>query len=570
MLENNEGVTKNIYESNYEMQSYLRVTLKANTTYHLLIEGMVPYNLGSGTLDCDFYLKEADQQIEQVDLVEPVEYFDKYTPYKYGILFREKLYSSENTVSSVFLRLGKVEEGQQQQQEKDKKGAKKGAAGNGSDIQEQPLEEQRKIIFELYENDKLIQYTSGYNQAYLSFILLQANNQAEGKNYYLQAKFDLREWDGCKTASPETEGIHWFLKVQSSDTIGIVKDTAKEDREKAVAKSWEDGEPGRAAKAVNARKKLFLLKKQKQGEQLTEEELELLNEPRLTKKQREEEAQAGGKGKKAPPKKDEKKQAKKGGKQQKESQVYDKEIPIEKKYPLSKDHRMNEIRAFLKHMEEERVQEVLAAHQGLINVRSEENKQEIARKAEISVERLEQILSSSKELREQLSLLQNDQKAKIIKQFGEKSQITKEQWEQYQQKREEIKNSLSTKNTKEKELADICQSENPTISLESLEKLIEEAKAVPEMNQNLIELSYRVLKNFKINALKEKFNNALNTFDVETLKNCLQEFNDFSVTGIESDIIEKSEAMIQEASENPNFQAEKAAELKKAGKKGKK
>lgn len=42
----------------------------------------------------------------------------------------------------------------------------------------------------------------------------------------------------------------------------------------------------------------------------------------------------------------------------------------------------------------------------------------------------------------------------------------------------------------------------------------------------------------KISTLNEKFTTALSTFDVETLKTCMQEYTDMSVTGIDSEIIE--------------------------------
>ncbi len=41
----------------------------------------------------------------------------------------------------------------------------------------------------------------------------------------------------------------------SSETVGIVRDTEKEDREKAIKKSWEDREAGRAEKAKKSRTK---------------------------------------------------------------------------------------------------------------------------------------------------------------------------------------------------------------------------------------------------------------------------------------------------------------------------
>ncbi len=79
-----------------------------------------------------------------------------------------------------------------------------------------------------------------------------------------------------------------------------------------------------------------------------------------------------------------------------------------------------------------------------------------------------------------------------------------------------------------------------------------------------------VHKNLRIFALTERINNALTNFEIEILEPSLKEVEDLSVKGIDIDLLERAEAMLEEARENPNFLAEKQAELKKQGKKGKK
>lgn len=51
--------------------------------------------------------------------------------------------------------------------------------------------------------------------------------------------------------------------------MGVVRDTIKEDNVKAIKKSWEDKEPGRAVNAKTARKKYLILAKIRRGEQVT-------------------------------------------------------------------------------------------------------------------------------------------------------------------------------------------------------------------------------------------------------------------------------------------------------------
>ncbi len=56
--------------------------------------------------------------------------------------------------------------------------------------------------------------------------------------------------------------IDWKICIFSSETIGFVKDTTKEDAEKALIESWEVEQPGRAEKAKLTRMKFVERKKE--------------------------------------------------------------------------------------------------------------------------------------------------------------------------------------------------------------------------------------------------------------------------------------------------------------------
>ena len=90
------------------------------------------------------------------------------------------------------------------------------------------------------------------------------------------------------------------MKIFSSETLAIIKDTDKEDREKALKASWETNEPGRAEKAKKSRTKFLLQEKLRKGEQLTEEELAIVKEVRERIRKKDEvpvdPKAAGGKG----------------------------------------------------------------------------------------------------------------------------------------------------------------------------------------------------------------------------------------------------------------------------------
>ena len=70
----------------------------------------------------------------------------------------------------------------------------------------------------------------------------------------------------------------------------------------------------------------------------------------------------------------------------------------------------------------------------------------------------------------------------------------------------------------------------------------------------------------RINALTDRLATAMANFDLDSLKSCIDliEANQVEIDA------EKAYDMLAEAQANPNWVAEKQAELKKAGKKGKK
>lgn len=133
----------------------------------------------------------------------------------------------------------------------------------------------------------------GYNQITVGHIMFRSSNAlpepaaaVEGEEtevkhqYVIQATFDLHEWPDCKKENEHTADLAWYMKVFSSETLAIIKDTDKEDRERALKASWEQNEPGRAEKAKRSRQKFVLQERLRRGEQLTEDELAIVREVR--------------------------------------------------------------------------------------------------------------------------------------------------------------------------------------------------------------------------------------------------------------------------------------------------
>jgi len=246
----------------------------------------------------------------------------------------------------------------------------------------------RDFKLEILDNNKVVFSKKGCNQMNISHFLFRAsqglpetsdNPDAEIKhNYVLQATFDLHLWPEAKTANEETDNISWVLKFFTSETIALIKDTDKEDREKALKVSWETAEPGRAEKASKSRQRYLILQKQKTGEQLTDEEKYVLADKRerIRKKDMEEQTQAKGK-KAAPAKKEEPKKGAKGAVEEKQKlpPPTEEEEP-QLQLPEPEQHVNSNIVDFLNHFKSSRLITVESC--GKDRKRSEEEKQQIA------------------------------------------------------------------------------------------------------------------------------------------------------------------------------------------------
>lgn len=305
--------------------------------YALTVEGVLPYNTNEGQLVIDTLCNKEAFALQEIVQCEPVEYVDAYVPTKYGIIFKEKVVISPTDHTSASLNIKLLKGGEE-----------------FSAVEMPP----KYFRVDVLDNGKPIFSQTGYDQITISHFMFRCNqglpdtaeDQEEGAeikhNYVIQALFDLHEWPAGKTATDESADITWLVKVYSSETLALIKDTDKEDREKALKASWEAEEPGRAEKAKLSRQKFLLKKKQKAGEELTEEELEILNEKRerVRKKDQEEVAAKGGKQGKAPPPKG------KGGAPAKGAAAPEEEEPTAPTvFPKAEEHVNSEIKDFLEH-----------------------------------------------------------------------------------------------------------------------------------------------------------------------------------------------------------------------------
>lgn len=238
--------------------------------------------------------------------------------------------------------------------------------------------------------------------------------------------------------------------------------------------------------------------------------------------------------------------------------------------PKSENHQTTEVVAYLTHMEDERVKEVMAQHAGLIDIRSAENKKEIFENAVMTGEDLTATISRSIQLREEYKLYQRDQKQIVLNDVDASRTGFKKDWEEFLKSREQIKGKMTAKTTKQNEIMNMLKNLQPVTAIDALQNLITEAGKIEDFNKDIIELAGKKLLNMRIAQLQENINNAITVFDIDNLQKYITEYEEKSVTGIDLAIIEKAQAILEEAKDNPNYVQEKQAEAKKAAKKGKK
>ena len=315
--------------------------------YVLSIHIRPPYNAAEGKLNISYLASKDIPNLVPIAFEECAEYGDIYTPYKYGVIFREILSATDESSISLHVSLHtKTEKGYE------------------------PLKEQRRIIIEIfYGGEKIIRYYD-YNEVTIHHCNLFLAES--GKKFVLQGSFDMQEWPDCNKVSEQTKNIHWQIRAYSSLPLSIIKDTEKEELEEKIIQSWEEKEPGRKEKALKSREKYLLQLKQAKGDKLTEEELAIVNAKRVLKKERD--APKKAEKSKAPAKpKDPKKKEDETAEEKKEEVIT---------FPKSADHFNDSIVSFIKHFEGDRLKINVAKASVL---RTEEEKAKVKKDREQSI-----------------------------------------------------------------------------------------------------------------------------------------------------------------------------------------
>lgn len=273
--------------------------------------------------------------MELIDHLEPYEINDKYVPGKHGIVFKEFIYSPDTVYSSLDIRLRREKKTHIEPQSNNninsstnglnsyRKNEKLNSSVNMMTTHSQAIEEveigtKLRLRLQLYVLKNSAQPELLYTWEFYNCISLQ-NIILEGYPYIDKPLNDKRQTGKALNANIDnvlntvnqpypylitcyvdlTEAqsildmtdIGWVIRVFSSDSVGFVKDTSKEDSEKALKDSWEINEYGRAEKAKKSRLRFLAQNKQDKGQKLTPEEEFLLKQERERKTTQNEENQ---------------------------------------------------------------------------------------------------------------------------------------------------------------------------------------------------------------------------------------------------------------------------------------
>lgn len=580
-IENEEGLFNFDSVTSWSSKNLFKVRLTPEKKKLFVIECAPNYNTSEGSFKIEFQSK-SEFNLKQFELTETMEYIDKYNPNKYGLVFRERLFVNNPEVFgtfschlSDFVDPNNVsgEKVFEDKKAKDAKGVAKGAKGapvatTGPDRDFERLPSlQKRIYLELYLEDELICTSSGRNKCRFDNIVLTGGKDKHN-NYYLQSRLELRDCEEATTLNEYTQNLHWILTVSSNDTIAIVKDTQKEDDEKTLIKSWEEKEPGRSENAKNNRE-IFLLKQRKRnGEELNEEEIEKISQPRVNKKKVNEEQQAQAGGKNVPKGKGKAPPPAKGKVPVKEEEHKEEEKKAPKVFPKSVDHLMSQVVYFQRHLEADRT-----LYEELPNgkkpwVRTEEENEKVREIAGISVEDGLSIMAKTNYNRERLKEIRSKFYEGLSGNYEESRKGRREQWDEIFKDRETLKDNLNGLIEIEKALQEAMQGEETTEEIQqaALEKATEQ-----NIDKGLLKIANKVLTNQIIKGLEKKLIEALENYEIDIVKEVYDKVDEEAIH-IDEELKAKAEDLIVQAETNPNFIAEKQAELKKTtkGKPGKK
>jgi hypothetical protein len=267
---------KKLFEINFDSCEKYRVELSI----------IPPGNIPEKNFEYILLYDNPNINIEIFDNIFPFYIRQKFIPNKHHIVFNELLFPSDliTTTLDVSLEYRPNEENKSNEN-----------ANNNLIDENLPKEvsfpSSIRMICYFMAGEKLIFQKDFENKSLIRNLVLESKpiNQKEKDNsiynkllleaYSIKCVLDIEQCPTWLLSPNEYKGdVYWKITVFSTDSLTFIKNTIKEDKEKAVIESWEINEPGRKNKAEKSRKKYFVNIKYKNGEILSPEEEELIPE----------------------------------------------------------------------------------------------------------------------------------------------------------------------------------------------------------------------------------------------------------------------------------------------------
>ena len=255
-----------------------------------------PYNIPQNKFEFQLLYDDNKVKIEQLEIIHPFYIRELYIPNKRRLLFNEILFCSEYERITFVIEIefekkkNEIPNSEDSNLSNDYYNIDKSII-NSNNIEENNEYENKsiihnynnytedietlqkskiKLIFEYWRGKNLLFKKEFYNKIIIRNLLFNGKlypkeegdlNQIIPTLNRLKCYIDTSECPKSILENSENKNnLYWKLTVFSSENIQLVKNTIKEDFEKAIKESWEILEPGRAIKAKKSRKKFFLQK----------------------------------------------------------------------------------------------------------------------------------------------------------------------------------------------------------------------------------------------------------------------------------------------------------------------
>ena len=304
---------QNINEKRREIMLDEFVTLEQENTEENKVKDYITimikpeYLLKSSSIDVEILYDNEDFNFELLDMVSPYEVTGGTSESNNnGLIFSEYIYPSENEVVTFLdLSIRHVEN-------EEEKLIENGEIDFKLELYELINEpninfEQDSIHFSYSNIGNLLKSWVFYNDINLSNIVFYTRKSTPKEDQQQLSDGNKKNDKKVKSPKPVVKGktnesilpyvlicyvndrynnkfkfdnIQWHMRVFSDNIISFVKDTSKLSHEEKIKNEWEINQPGRKLKASDSRKKYLIYGKKMRGEDLSEEEKQILNQER--------------------------------------------------------------------------------------------------------------------------------------------------------------------------------------------------------------------------------------------------------------------------------------------------